>query len=165
MLKRSPSWRVLAPIAVLALAMLAPSASQAASYRFKVNLTIQQDTGWELTVRHPRTGGGYCGSDVHWNYYSEGGGKLRANIVGARVTFKGSRRMLQSTEIRVPAKQIADAKDFTISQVGTPDEGCDLPAPPKFDVGECNPFAWRPGKARSFASTCLRMRSNWLLPG
>ncbi|MDX6586450.1 MAG: hypothetical protein QOI31_923, partial [Solirubrobacterales bacterium] len=33
--------------------------------------------------------------------------------------------------------------------VGTADQGCDLPPPP-FSVGECNPFAWRPGKARSF---------------
>ena len=151
MLRTSPSWRVLAPIAVLVLAMLAPSAAQAASYRFKVNLRVHQVTGWEETVRHPRPGDGYCGErDVHWEYHGEGGGELKAKIVGAKVTFKGTRRALQSTEIKVPGTQRSYAKDYTITQVGTPDQGCQLPSPPPFDEGDCNPFAPKRGTARSF---------------
>jgi len=150
MVKTSPSWRALAPIAVLALALLAPSAAQAASYRFKVNLTVHQKTGWEETVRHPAPGDGYCRDDVHWAYYSEGEGELNAKVVGARVTFKGTRRALQSSEIKMPAKQRANAKPYTISQVGTAEPGCELPPPPPFDEGDCNPFAPRRGTARSF---------------
>lgn len=151
MLKTSPSWRVTLPIAVLALTMLIPGAAEAASYRFKVNLSMVQTTGWEQTVRHPAAGEGYCGHrDVHWEYYGEGQGQLKAKIVGARVTFKGTRRALRSTEIKVPGTRVANAEDYTITQKGIPDEGCVLPQPPPHDAGDCNPYIPRPGTARSF---------------
>lgn len=162
MLTTSPSWRGLAPIAVLAVTLLVPSNAPAASYRFKVDLTVHQKTGWEETVRHPAPGDGYCRDDVHWTYYSEGGGELRAKVVGARVTFKGTRRALQSTEIKVPAKQLSDAKPYTVAQVGIAEEGCDLPSPPALSVGECNPFAPRRGTARSFL---LVLRGRMTLTG
>ena len=34
--------------------------------------------------------------------------------------------------------------------MGTPGQGCKLPAPPALDVGECNPFVPRRGTARGF---------------
>jgi hypothetical protein len=128
-----------------------PAAADAASYRFKVNLSMVQTTDWGQTVRHPAPGDGYCGSrDVHWEYTSEGDGQLKAKIVGAQVTFKGTPRQMQSTEIKVPGTVVSNASDYTITQVGVPDEGCELPAPPPFTVGTCNPLVRRPGTARSF---------------
>jgi hypothetical protein len=128
------------------------SAAQAASYRFKVNLSVVQTTDWAETVRHPAPGDGYCGDrDVHWVYSSEGDGQLKAKIIGGQVTFKGTRRVLQSTQIKVPGTVVSNAADYTIAQVGTPDEGCELPSPPAFPTGEgCNPLVRRPGTARSF---------------
>ena len=133
--------------------MLAPSAASAASYRFKVNLSVVQTTDWAQTVRHPAPGDGYCGSrDVHWEYRGDGDGQLKAKVVGRRVTFKGTRRALQSTEIKVPGTVVSDHSDYTITQVGVADPGCDLPEPPPPPhSGEaCGQLARRPGTARSF---------------
>jgi hypothetical protein len=132
--------------------MLVPSAAQAASYRFKVNLSMVQTTDWAQTVQHPAPGEGYCQNDVHWVYSGEGDGQLKAKVVGARVTFKGTRRALQSTEIKVPGTVISNASDYTISQVGVPEDGCTLPPPPASPrTGDgCNPLVRRPGTARSF---------------
>jgi hypothetical protein len=133
--------------------MLAPSAAQAASYRFKVNLSVVQTTDWEETVRHPRPGDGYCGDrDVHWEYHADGDGQLKAKIVGARVTFTGSRRVLQSGEIKVPGTVVSNNSGYTITQVGTPDQGCEVPSPPAppADAESCNPLVRKPGTARSF---------------
>lgn len=131
--------------------MALPAAAEAASYRFKVNLSMVQTTDWKQTVRHPAPGDGYCGDrDVHWVYSGEGDGQLKAKIVGGRVTFRGTRRQMQSTEIKVPGTVVSDHSQYTITQVGVPDQGCDLPSPPAFPVGECNPLVRRPGTARSF---------------
>jgi hypothetical protein len=151
MLKISPSWRAYLPIAVLTTMMAIPAAADAASYRFKVNLSVVQTTDWTQTVRHPAPGDGYCGGrDVHWEYSGEGDGQLKAKIVGAQLTFKGTRRALQSTEIKVPGTVVSDHSGYTITQVGVPDQGCELPSPPPFPVGECSPLVRRPGTARSF---------------
>jgi hypothetical protein len=146
---RHPIW--VAGLAAVMLTMLVPGAAQAATYRFKVDLTVVQTTDWEETVRHPAPGDGYCGErDVHYEYRGDGDGQLKAKVRGARVTFKGNRRALQSTEIKVPGTVIANASDYTISMVGVPDEGCEVPPPPPFQAGSCNPLIRRPGTARSF---------------
>jgi hypothetical protein len=152
MLKTCPSWKAYGPIAVIAIAAMAiPGAADAASYKFKVNLSIVQTTDWAQKVRHPAPGDGYCGDrDVHYVYTGEGDGQLKARIVGGRVTFRGTRRQMQSTEIKVPGTVIANASDYTIAREGVPDENCEVPPPPAFPVGECNPLVRRPGVARSF---------------
>lgn len=140
-----------AAVAVVAV-LVAPAMAQGASYRFKVDLTTVQSTDWGQSVRHPRPGDGYCGSrDVHYVYSADGDGELRAKIRGARVTFSGTRRVLQSTEIRVPGTVISNHSGYTIAMEGVPDEGCDVPPPPQFPAADgCNPLIRQPGVARSF---------------
>jgi hypothetical protein len=148
-----PFWKALAPVAVLVLSILVmPGAASAASYRFKVDITVVQSTDWDHTVRHPRPGDAYCGDrDVHYVYKASGDGELRAKVRGARVTFRGTRRFLQSSEIRVPGTVISDNSGYSVEMVGFPDQGCDVPPPPTFPVEEgCNPLIRRPGVARSF---------------
>lgn len=80
--------------------------AEAAKYRFKVDLTIFQDTDWAEHVRHPHPGDAYCGDrDVHYVYKGEGGGQLKAKIRRGRVTFSGTKRFLQSSEIKVPGSE------------------------------------------------------------
>jgi hypothetical protein len=153
MLKTSFSWPRVLPIAVAAATVLViPSAAQAASYKFKVTLSTVQTTDWAQTVRHPAPGDGYCGErDVHWEYRGDGDGQLKAKIVGGRVTFKGTKKVLQSSEIKMPGTVVSDHSDYTITQVGTPDPGCDLPSPPPppHPTEACGALARRPGIARS----------------
>ena len=135
----------------LVLAAAAPATAQAASYRFKVDLTISQTTDWAQTVRQPLAG--YCGSrDVHYVFSGDGDGQLKARVRGARVTFKGTRSVMQSTEIRAPGTVITNSQ-YTVAREGTPDENCDVPPPPAGPAsppGGCNPLVRRPGVARSF---------------
>ena len=57
-------------------------------------------------MRHPHPGDAYCGDrDVHYVYKGEGGGQLKAKIRGGRVTFSGTKRFLQSSEIKVPGSE------------------------------------------------------------
>ena len=144
-------WGIALAIACL---MLVPDVASAKSYRFKVDLTVFQDTDWTRhEVRHPAPGDGYCGDrDVHYVYKSSGGGQLKAKIRGGRVTFRGTRRFLQSSEIKVPGTVLTDADPYTVEMVGFPDEGCEVPPPPPFTNGGegCNPLVRRPGTARSF---------------
>ena len=147
-----------------ALLLVAAGSAQAASYRFKVDLTVVQTTDWEESVRHPAPGDAYCGErDVHYVYQSDGGGQLKAKVRGARVTFRGNARALQSSEIKVPGTVLADAKDYTVAMQGVPDEGCDVPPPPQFPkesaAGGCHELIRRPGTARSFLLV-LRGRLN-----
>lgn len=142
-------------LAVLSTLFVLPSVAEAASYRFKVDLTVVQTTDWEESVRHPRPGDAYCGErDVHYVYKSDGGGQLKAKIRGGRVTFRGSRQMLQSSELKVPGTVLTNAEPWTVEMVGFPDDGCDVPPPPPFPNestdGGCHPLIRRPGTARSF---------------
>lgn len=126
--------------------------AEAASYHFKVALTISQSADWAQTVRHPRAGEGYCGSrDVHYVYSGEGDGLLKARV-RTRVTFKGTSELMQSTGFRVPGTVITNS-DYTVARQGTPDEGCEVPPPPPLGAspdGACNPLVRRRGVARSF---------------
>jgi hypothetical protein len=147
---KRPIW-VVVPAAALMLMVLVPAAAQAASYRFKVDLSVVQTTDWAQTVRHPAPGDGYCGDrDVHYVYTGEGDGQLKAKISGGRLTFRGTRRALQSSEIKVPGTVVSSASDYSVAMQGVPDENCEVLPPPAFTVGECNPLARRPGTARSF---------------
>ena len=146
-------WVAGLPAAVIVLTMLMSGVAQAASYRFKVDLTVFQDTDWTEHVRHPAPGDAYCGErDVHYVYKSEGGGQMKAKLRDGRVTFKGTKRFLQSSEIKVPGTVLTNAEAWTVEMVGVPDENCDVPPPPQVTNGGdgCNPLIRRPGTARSF---------------
>lgn len=129
------------------------TAEAAKKHHFKVALTISQSTDWAQTVRHPRAGEGYCGSrDVHYVYSGEGDGQLKARVRGARLTFKGSSALMQSTGIRVPGTVITNS-NYTVARQGTPDEDCEVPPPPPLGAspdGACNPLVRRAGVARAF---------------
>ncbi|MEA2408667.1 MAG: hypothetical protein QOE69_2786 [Thermoleophilaceae bacterium] len=147
--------RVTIPFWVAGLLLVLPGAAEAASYRFKVDLTVVQTSDWAESVRHPAPGDGYCGErDVHYVYKGEGGGQLKAKIRGGRVTFKGNGRALQSSEIKVPGTVLTDASPYTVEMVGVPDDQCDVPPPPPFPnqsgEGGCHQLIRRPGTARSF---------------
>ena len=119
-----PVWVRSLPVAAVMLAGLAPAGADAASYRFKVDLSVVQTTDWAQTVRHPAPGDGYCGTgDVYYVYTGEGDGRLKARIRGGRVTFRGTRRTLQSTEIKVPGTVVSNASDHTVAMQGVPDDG------------------------------------------
>jgi hypothetical protein len=145
-------WVAGLPAAVIVLTMLTSGVAQAASYRFKVDLTVFQDTDWEEHVRHPAPGDAYCGDrDVHYVYKGEGGGQLKAKIRGGRVTFKGTKRFLQSSEMKVPGTVLTDSTPYSVEMVGFPDENCEVPPPPPFTNGDgCHPLIRHPGTARSF---------------
>ena len=149
---RSRIWGIALAIACV---MLVPDVASAKTYRFKVDLTIFQDTDWTAHhVRLPPPGEGYCNErDVHYVYKSSGLGQLKAKITGARVAFTGTRRYLQSSEIKVPGTVLSDADPYTVEMVGFPDEGCDVPPPPDpsaFTGGGCHPLIRHRGTARSF---------------
>lgn len=95
---------------------IAHTVADAASYRFKV-------------------------SDVHYVYKGDGGGQLKAKIRGGRVTFRGTRRFLQSSEIKVPGTVLTDSSPYSVEMVGIPDENCEVPPPPQFTNGDgCHPL-------------------------
>jgi len=139
-------------LAVAGLMMLVPDVAGAKTYRFKVDLTVFQDTDWTEHVRHPAPGDAYCGErDVHYVYKSEGGGQLKAKLRGGRVTFSGTKRFLQSSEIKAPGTVLSDAAPWSVEMVGFPDEFCEVPPPPPFENGDgCHPLIRHPGTARSF---------------
>ena len=149
----------------LTLAAAVPATAEAASYRFKVDLTVSQTTDWAQTVRQPRAGGGYCGSrDVHYVYTGDGDGELKAKVRGARVTFKGTRAVMQSTQIRMRGTVIANS-EYSVARQGVPDENCEVPPPvaaPASAPGACNPLVRRSGVARSFL---LAVRGRLTLTG
>lgn len=165
-MRAHPIRKACVPAAVLALLILVtPGVAQAAKYRFKVDLTVVQNTDWEEAVRHPAPGDAYCGDrDVHYVYKSSGDGELRAKVRGARMTFTGTRRVLQSSEIKVPGTVVSDHTPWTIAMQGVPDEGCEVPPPPQPPTSEerCNPLIRQPGVARSFL---LVMRGRLNLTG
>jgi hypothetical protein len=138
--------------AALVAALTITATAEAKSYRFKVDLTVFQDTDWTEHVRHPYPGDAYCGErDVHYVYKGEGGGQLKAKIRGGRVTFNGTKRFLQSSEIKVPGTVLSDSSPWSVEMVGVPDEFCDVPPPPTFPNGDgCHPLIRHPGTARSF---------------
>jgi len=147
--------RRIALLTVATAALLAPAGAgvaQGASHKFKVDLTITQETDWAQTVRHPRSvTESYCGSrDVHYVYSGEGDGLLKAKLRGGRITFRNSAGWL-STEMKVPGTVISNAA-YTVARQGVPDEGCVVPDPLDTSVmaGTCTPLVRQPGTARSF---------------
>jgi hypothetical protein len=139
-------------LTVTVAALLAPGAAYGASYKFKVDLSITQDTDWAHTVRHPRSvTESYCGSrDVHYVYSGEGDGLLKAKLRGGRITFRNVAGWM-STEMKVPGTVISNAA-YTYAREGVPDEGCEVPPPLDTAkmVGTCTPLVRQPGTARSF---------------
>lgn len=134
------------------MAMSAPGLAQGASYKFKVDLSVLQDsTDWQQELRWPRDG--FCGEqDVHYVFKNGGDGELKLKVRGARVTFKGTKASVMSSLFRVPGTVISDHTGYSVSQVGTPDDQCSdyrgPIAPPATSAGACSPLARRPGSAK-----------------
>jgi hypothetical protein len=126
--------RLLAALAALvALAAMVPSA-EAAKYRFKMNVSVLQTTGWNAHFRD----NAWCGEDYHRDYVATGAGTLKGSLRGARVTFRSMRGGLQSSAFKIPGSRHA-ANDWTVQWVGAPDESCppDLPAAQPPDTSDC----------------------------
>ena len=134
------------------LAVMAPGPAQGASYKFKMDLSVlQETTDWEHEVRWPRDG--FCGNrDVHYVYKGGGDGQLKLKVRGAKVTFTGNKTSLATKLFKVPGSVVTNHDGYTISRVGEPGDQCsDLRDPPSgFDaLGSCSPLARRPGTAQA----------------
>ena len=148
---------VVAGIALLAV----PGAAQGGSYKFKVDLSFTQSTGWAHTLRQPNSPfQSYCaddtstGGDVHYVYTGDGHGVLRAKLRGGRVTFRGSSSGMVSTLFKVPGTVISDA-EYTVARQGEPPEGSNVPPPLSTAelTGGCKPLVRQAGVARSYLLT------------
>jgi hypothetical protein len=127
--------RLLAGLAALAaLAAVVPSAQAARSYRFNLNISVLQSTGWTAHFREDAQ----CGEDYHRDYQGGGAGTLRGSLKGARVTFRMSDGLLQSTDFNIPGSRRA-SNDWTVQWLGAPDESCPpgLPAAEAPDTSDC----------------------------
>jgi len=145
-------WRPwLGALAVVVPLAAMPALAQAKAYRFKVNITVDQQTIWHQKVRNPATGEGWCGTrDVHYLYEGRGSGDLEAKRRGARTKFTGTKKFLQSGLIRVPGEVYARAKTVSVKQVGTPDAGCTIPEPIKSPYESEGCRVVRKGHAKAF---------------
>jgi hypothetical protein len=135
--------RALAVVAALvAVGAVVPSAG-AATYRFKLDITVHQVTGWNAHFREDAS----CGEDYHREWMGGGSGLLKGTLKGARITFRSRGGSLSSSPFKIPGSRTA-RNDWTVQWVGTPDETCrpDLPAPEPPDTRDCGT---RKGKLES----------------
>ena len=127
--------RVVAGCAALVMvALLAPSAQAAKSYRFKVEMSVYQTTGWTAHFREDAQ----CGEDYHRDYQGGGSGTLKGRLTGGRITFRSRGGILSSNSFKVPGSRNA-TNDWTVQWVGAPDESCPpgLPAAEEPDTSDC----------------------------
>jgi hypothetical protein len=119
--------------ALAALAAVVPSA-EAAKYRFKMNISVLQTTGWNAHFREDA----WCGEDYHRDYQGGGAGTLRGSLKGARVTFRMRGGLLQSTAFNISGSRRA-SNEWTVQWLGAPDGTCrpDLPAAETPDTTDC----------------------------
>jgi hypothetical protein len=119
---------------MVALAALAPSAGAAKAYRFKVDISVNQATGWSAHFREDA----WCGADYHREWTGGGSGLLKGALRGGRITFRSRGGLLSSSSFNIPGSRSAH-NDWTVQWVGTPDGTCrpDLPAPEKPDTSDC----------------------------
>ena len=126
--------RLIAALAALvAAAAIVPSA-EAAKYRFKMNVSILQSTGWSAHFREDA----WCGEDYHRDYAGTGAGTLRGSLKGARITFRSMGGGFQSSAFKIPGSRHA-ANEWTVQWVGAPDESCPpgMPAAQAPDTSDC----------------------------
>lgn len=126
--------RLLAALgALVAVAAMVPSA-EAARYRFKMNVSVLQTTGWGAHFRDDR----WCGDDYHRDYVGSGAGTLKGSLRGARVTFRSMGGGLQSSAFKIPGSRHA-TNEWTVQWVGAPDDSCPpgLPAAEPPDTSDC----------------------------
>lgn len=119
--------------ALVAVAAVVPTA-EAAKYRFKMNISVLQSTGWSAHFREEAR----CGEDYHRDYVGGGAGTLSGSLKGARVTFRPMGGGLQSSAFKIPGYRHA-SNEWTVQWVGSPDESCppDLPAAEAPDTSDC----------------------------
>lgn len=136
--------RVLAAAAALAaLGAVAPAADAAKAYRFKVDISVNQATGWTAHFREDAQ----CGEDYHREWQGGGSGILKGSLRGARITFRSRGGFLTSTDFSIPGSRTA-RNDWTVRYVGSPDGNCppNLPPPVAPDTSDCG---LRKGKLQS----------------
>jgi hypothetical protein len=120
--------------ALVALGAMAPGAEAAKTYRFKVNISVHQVTGWNAHFREDA----WCGEDYHRDWMGGGSGTLRGSLNGGRVTFRSRGGLLSSNNFKIPGSRNA-TNDWTVQWLGTPDGSCapDLPAAEEPDQRDC----------------------------
>jgi hypothetical protein len=120
--------------ALVALGAVAPGAEAAKTYRFKVDISVYQVTGWNAHFREDAS----CGEDYHRDWTGGGSGTLRGSLKGGRVTFRSRGGTLSSNAFKIAGSRNA-TNDWTVQWLGTPDEGCppNLPAPEEPDQRDC----------------------------
>ena len=134
---------MLATALATAVALIAAVPAQAArSYRFKLDLSVYQESDWTLRWAFPRE----CRYG-RYEYSGEGNGYLSARIRGARITFPGT-GLLQSTQFRARGFAVNDGEWKGPTPFGEPSR-CVSREPPTEDTSGCNPLVRRRGTARS----------------
>jgi hypothetical protein len=126
--------RLIAALAALVTAAAIVPSAEAAKYRFKMNISVLQSTGWSAHFREEAR----CGEDYHRDYMATGAGTLRGSLKGGRVTFRSMGGGLQSSAFKIPGSRRA-SNEWTVQWVGSPDESCppDLPAAEPPDTSDC----------------------------
>jgi hypothetical protein len=126
--------RLIAALAALVTAAAIVPSAEAAKYRFKMNISVLQTTGWSAHFREEAR----CGEDYHRDYMATGAGTLRGTLKGGRVTFRSMGGGLQSSAFKIPGSRRA-SNEWTVQWVGSPDESCppDLPAAEPPDTSDC----------------------------
>ena len=127
--------RTLAALAaLLAVSVFAPGADAAKSYRFKMDISVYQVTGWSAHFREDA----WCGQDYHREWTGTGSGLLKGSLRGGRITFRSRGRALSSSPFKVSGSRSAH-NDWTVQWVGAPDGTCrpDLPAAEPPDTSDC----------------------------
>jgi hypothetical protein len=127
-------WILAGVAALAAVAAVAPSAQAARSYKFKLNISVLQTTGWTAHFREDA----WCGEDYHRDYQGGGGGTLRGSLRGGHVTFRMRQGLLQSTDFNIPGLRRA-SNEWTVQWLGARDGTCrpDLPPAEAPDTSDC----------------------------
>ena len=126
--------RLLAGLAALTALGAGAPAADAASYSFKLDISVYQATGWTAHFREDAV----CGEDYHRDWQGGGSGILRGSLKGARVTFRSRGGFLSSNSFSVPGSRTA-RNDWTVQYLGSPDESCspNLPAAVPPNTSDC----------------------------
>jgi hypothetical protein len=127
--------RVIAGAAALvAMAAVAPGAEAAKTYRFKLDVSVLQTTGWTAHFREQSQ----CGEDYHRDYDGAGAGTLKGRLRGGRIAFRERGGLLQSTPFKIRGSRHA-TNEWTVQWVGAPDGTCppNLPAAEAPDTSDC----------------------------